>query len=194
MKSKRYLYLISIFSILLFIVSKSIYPFLKAIINNQSPQLILVLGGDIDREVSGMKIAKELALPILISGGSNLEYSNWLIKKENIPSTLVRRDYRAEDTMTNFTYIVDELYQENINHILLITSDYHLSRAKIVGEIISGSRGIKVTSLSVPCPSSCKKEDDRKRNIDLIRTLTWVITGKDLKKILPTFLNSKLGN
>ncbi len=185
MKARNYLYFVATTSIISVILIIPLYPFLKAILNHQSPQLILVLGGDINREIAGIKIAKQLNLPILISGGSNLEYSNWLIKKENIPSSLVKRDYRAKDTLTNFTYIVDELWQEEVNHILLITSDYHLNRAKIIGEIISGSRGIRVTSLSVPCSSFCKEEGNRKRHIDLLRAIAWVTTGKDLKQILP---------
>ncbi len=192
MSSTRYFYGISIFAILILIFSKPLLYFLKSSFNNQSPQLILVLGGDIDREISGIKIAKELNLPLVISGGSNPEYSNWLIKKEQIPSHLVKRDYRAEDTLSNFTYIVDELSEENINHIILITSDYHLNRAKIVGEIIAGSRGIRVTSLSIPCPSSCKTEGKRKKNIDILRALTWVATGKDLKRIVAKVNNYRL--
>ena len=192
MKNKNYFSLLSLISIIIIILSRPIYPFVKAISNSQSPQIILVLGGDVDREVAGMKIAKVLGLPLLISGGSNPEYSNWLIQKENLSPNLVKRDYRAEDTLTNFTYIVDELSEENINHILLITSEYHIKRAKVVGQIISGSRGIKLTSLSIPCPSDCKYEGMRKRNIDLLRAITWVATGKDLKQVLQKTINYKL--
>ena len=89
-------------------------PFLRSFSNQDPPQLILVLGGDIDREIAGMKIAKELSLPVLISGGSNIEYSNWLIENKDIPLHLVSRDSRAIDTFTNFTYIVDDFKNENI--------------------------------------------------------------------------------
>ena len=54
----------------------------------------MVLGGDIDREIAGVRIAKQLNLPLLISGGSNPQYSNWLIEKEAYPPYLLRRDYR----------------------------------------------------------------------------------------------------
>ncbi len=192
MISKKYFYKVGAILVFLLILSKPIIPFLNAILTNKTPQLILVLGGDIDREVAGIRISKELNIPLLISGGSNPEYSDWLIQNEKIPNYLVKRDYRAKDTLANFTYIVDELLEENINHILLITSDYHLDRAKVVGSIIAGSRGIRITSLPVPCPSSCKEEGKRKRNIDIFRAVIWVATGKDLKPMISKITNYKL--
>ncbi|KGG11525.1 MULTISPECIES: YdcF family protein [Prochlorococcus] len=172
---------------------KPLVPFLKSRLSNNSPQLILVLGGEVDREIIGIKFAKELKMPLLISGGSNPEYSDWLIQKEGISTALVKRDYRAKDTLTNFTSIVDDLADENINHILLITSEYHINRAKIVGEIITGSRGIRLTSLSIPCTAFCQHESQRKKNIDIIRAIAWVATGKDFKELMPKIIKNQLG-
>ncbi len=162
-----------------------IKPFIITSFNRNKPQVILVLGGDIDREVLGLKMASKLKLPIIISGGSNIEYSEWLVKREGVPTEMVRRDYRAKDTLGNFTSLVDELYQEGANHLFLITSEDHFNRALTVGNIVAGSRGIKLTGISVPCSSYCKKESQEKYYIDIIRALTWVISGKDLKGILP---------
>ena len=36
------------------------------------------------------EIAKELSLPLLISGGSNPEYSDWLIQNKGMSSYLIR--------------------------------------------------------------------------------------------------------
>ena len=130
--------------------------------NNQEPQLILVLGGDIEREKLGLKLANRLNLPILISGGSNLEYSDWLVQKEGLSSNLVKRDYRAKDTLSNFTSLVDELSIDGINHALLITSEDHIHRAMTVGRIVAGSRGIRLSSIEVPCSSFCSKESRKK--------------------------------
>ena len=157
---------------------------MQVILNNKLPELVFVLGGDIDREIAGMEIAKQLDLPLLISGGSNPEYSNWLIENKGMSSYLIRKDYRAVDTFTNFTSLIDELKEEDVTHLLLITSDYHINRAKPVGEIIAGSRGIKITSVSIPCTSKCIRESNNKRNIDIIRSIAWVITGNDLKEIV----------
>ena len=96
---------------------------------------------------------------------------------------LVRKDYRAIDTFTNFTSLIDDLYEEKVSHLLLVTSDYHIDRARHVGMIIAGSRGIKVTSLPITCYSKCIKESNNKMKIDVIRSIAWVITGRDLKQI-----------
>ena len=138
------------------------YPFIQTVFNNQEPQLILVLGGDIEREKLGLKLANRLNLPILISGGSNLEYSDWLVQKEGLSSNLVKRDYRAKDTLSNFTSLVDELSIDGINHALLITSEDHIHRAMTVGRIVAGSRGIRLSSIEVPCSSFCSKESRKK--------------------------------
>ena len=153
-----------------------------------------MLGGDVDREKLGLNIANKLQMPIIISGGSNPEYSDWLIAKIGISSSLVRRDYRAKDTLTNFTSIVDELAQEKVNHILLITSNYHINRAKIVGEIITGSRGIRLTSLSIPCTSYCEKENETKIRFDYLRAIVWITIGMDLKDVVPRSIKNKIKN
>ena len=189
-KYKIYLIILIFFST--FLCYKYLLPFMKSKFNNQQPQLILVLGGDIDREVAGIKIAKELNIPLIISGGSNSQFSDWLIKEGGISEDLVKRDYRAKDTLTNFTSIIDDLNEEEITHILLITSKYHIERAKVVCEIIASSRGIRLTSLSIPCKSFCsvkeQKESVPKRNIDFVRSIIWVTTGKDIKPLVPNFL------
>ena len=152
---------ITIASALILIIFRVSLPFLKAITSNKLPELVFVLGGDIDREMAGMEIAKQLNLPLLISSGSNPEYSDWLIKDKEMSSYLITKDYRAVDTLTNFTSLIDELYEENVSHLLLVTSDYHIKRAKSIGHIIAGSRGIKITSLSIPCTSRCIQESKR---------------------------------
>ena len=174
---------VTIVSILFLIVVKTSMPFIKAITSNKLPELVFILGGDIDREIAGMEIAKQLKLPLLISSGTNPEYSDWLIKSKEMSSYLIRKDYRAEDTLTNFTSLIDELYEENLSHLLLVTSDYHIERAKAIGHIIAGSRGIKITSLSIPCSSQCIQESNNKKNIDVLRSIAWILTGRDLKQI-----------
>ena len=83
---------IAIASILFIILIRAFVPYFKVIINHNLPQLIFVLGGDIDREIAGMEIAKKMNLPLLISGGSNPEYSDWLIKSKGMSSYLISKD------------------------------------------------------------------------------------------------------
>ena len=54
-----------------------------------------------------------------------------------------------------------------------------------VGRIVAGSRGIRLSSIEVPCSSFCSKESRKKYYVDVIRAITWVTTGKDLKRLIP---------
>ena len=156
-------------------------PFAKAALTRQDPQRILVLGGDADRERIGLRLARQLELPLVVSGGTNPEYAQWLMEHEGLGQNEVRLDYRAQDTLGNFTSLVDELQGEEIEHVLLVTSEDHLPRALIVGGIVAGSRGIRLTGVPVSCAERCRKESLGKRWGDGLRALAWVVTGRDLK-------------
>ena len=162
-------------------VARPLRPFAKAALTRQDPQRILVLGGDADRERIGLKLARQLKLPLVVSGGTNPEYAQWLMEHEGLGSNEVRLDYRAQDTLGNFTSLVDELQGEGIEHLLLVTSEDHLPRALVVGGIVAGSRGIRLTGVPVSCAARCRAESMGKRWGDGLRALAWVVTGRDLK-------------
>tara|TARA_Y100001968_G_C19356834_1_gene717646 strand:- start:590 stop:1165 length:576 start_codon:yes stop_codon:yes gene_type:complete len=184
------LFLLSLGSLIIYSTTIGpINPYIKAANNKKSPELILVLGGDISREKEGIRISKELRIPLLISGGSNPEYAEWLIKKEGLDRKNVKLDYRAKDTFSNFTSIIDDLINDEVSHLLMITSEEHFHRANLIGKIIIGSRGIKLTSLSLDCLVECKKESNRKKLLDSIRAISWISTGRDPKLIYKKLLN-----
>lgn len=145
------------------------------------PQLILVLGGDIDREKLAGRLAHRDGLPLLVSGGSNPEYAQWLFSQEGLDRRQFRLDYRARDTLGNFTTVVDDLRRRGIRHVLLVTSSDHMDRALLVGRIVAGSRGIRLTPVPVPCGDRCLPEGRRKVWGDGLRAAAWVVTGRDLR-------------
>lgn len=145
-------------------------------------QMILVLGGDADRERVAAHLARADGLPVVVSGGSNPEYATWLFReREGLPADQVRLDYRARDTLTNFTSLVDDLRQARIRHALLVTSSDHMTRALLVGRIVAGSRGIHLTPIAVPCGKACLRESWEKIGMDGVRAAIWVVSGRDLK-------------
>lgn len=156
-------------------------PFREAITTVEPPQRILVLGGDLDRERVGLRLAQQLELPLVVSGGSNPEYAQWLLRDAGMDQSRVVLDYRAKDTFTNFTSLVDDLKRDGVRHVYLVTSEDHLPRAMTVGRLVAGSRGIRLTGVPVACQHSCRMETLGKRLGDGIRALTWVVTGRDLK-------------
>ena len=146
------------------------------------PQMILVLGGDKDRELVAADLASRDGLPVVVSGGSNPEYAHWIFEeREGLPSRQVQLDYRARDTLSNFTSLVDDLQKARIRHALLVTSSDHMDRALLVGRIVAGSRGIHLTPVAVPCGQLCVRESRRKIWGDGLRAGLWVISGRDLR-------------
>lgn len=147
------------------------------------PQMILVLGGDADRERVAARLARDGGLPVVVSGGTNPEYAHWLFQeREGLPATRLHLDYRATDTVTNFTSLVDDLRRARIRHALLVTSSDHMDRALLVGRIVAGSRGISLTPVAVPCGQRCEPEGRRLVWGDGLRALIWVISGQDLRR------------
>ena len=146
------------------------------------PQLILVLGGDVAREQRAAELARHHGLPVVVSGGSNPEYAHWLFEQhEGLPRGQFQLDYRAQDTVTNFTSLVDDLRRARIRHALLVTSSDHMDRALLVGRIVAGSRGIQLTPVAVDCADLCQPEGPRKIWGDGLRAGVWVLSGRDLR-------------
>lgn len=144
------------------------------------PQAVLVLGGStsaLEREKFAAKFARQYPdLPIWVSGGSpNQQYTQRVFARAGIDPTRLRLDYQAVDTVTNFTTLVDELQANKIKSIYLITSDYHMRRAHVIGEIVLGSHGIDFKAVSVPSKRS--QEPIEKVIRDGARSILWVITG-----------------
>ncbi|MFM7265440.1 MAG: YdcF family protein [Cyanobium sp.] len=146
------------------------------------PQMILVLGGDKDREITAAQLARLRGLPVVVSGGTNPEYAHWLFEQRaGLPQGQVQLDYRARDTLSNFTSLVDDLRRARIRHALLVTSSDHMPRALLVGRIVAGSRGIHLTPVAVSCGSLCVVEGRRRVWGDGVRAALWVLSGRDLR-------------
>ncbi len=140
------------------------------------PEAILVLGGAEERELYATKIAQENPnLPIWVSSGSSEWYTERIFAKAGIERKRLHIDRRAVDTVTNFTTTVDELQAQGIDSVYLITSDDHMRRARVIGEIVFGSRGIILKPLAVP--SGRQAEPIGKTLRDGARAVLWVTTG-----------------
>jgi uncharacterized SAM-binding protein YcdF (DUF218 family) len=155
----------------------------KQIRSFDRPQAVLVLGGStsaLEREKFTAKFVLEHPdLPIWISSGGPGNYNNYvrrLFTKAGIDSNRLHFDERAIDTVTNFTTLVDELKAKGITSVYLITSDYHMRRASVIGEIVLGSRGIVFKSVSVPTKQT--PEPLEKSIRDGARAILWVTTGR----------------
>lgn len=154
-----------------------------------SPTVALVLGGDATREEFAAQFAIDHPnVDVWISSGANPEYATWVFQESQVPLERLHLDYRAVDTVTNFTTLVDDFDQLEIKSVYLITSDYHMRRASTIAAIVLGSRGIHYKPLSV---ASEQPPEPLIRSVrDGGRSILWVFTGKTGSELMQ--LSSKL--
>ncbi|MBT9315322.1 YdcF family protein [Leptothoe spongobia] len=154
-----------------------------------SPTAALVLGGDAKREEFAAQFAIENPdIDLWISSGANPEYSTWVFQESQVPLERLHLDYRAVDTVTNFTTLVDDFDRLGIKSVYLITSDYHMRRATTIAAIVLGSRGIHYKPL--PVTSERPPEPLLRSLRDGGRSILWVFTGKTGSELVQ--LSSKL--
>lgn len=146
---------------------------LKSATRGTKKEAIFVLGGAAERERFAAVFAKSHSgIPIWVSSGSSSGYVQRVFARAGINRSRIHLDYQAVDTVTNFTSLVDKFQGEGINSVYLITSDYHMRRARVIGEIVFGSRGIKIKP--VPVSAGRTPEPPEKCLRDGGRAILWV--------------------
>jgi uncharacterized SAM-binding protein YcdF (DUF218 family) len=141
------------------------------------PQAILTLGGGIDRERFTAQFAQlHPELNIWISTGVPPKQALPIFQAANIPIQQLHLDYRATDTVTNFTALVEDFKRRHIEHLYLITSDFHMPRASAIAFFVLGSQGIAFTPVKIP--SERPPESKFRILRDVSRSLVWIATGK----------------
>jgi uncharacterized SAM-binding protein YcdF (DUF218 family) len=155
----------------------------------KSNKAILILGGSPTREIYGASYAlKNPSIPIWVSSGSPKEYTNEVFAKAGIKSDRYVLDYRATDTVTNFTTLVDEFKARQITDVYVITDAYHMPRAQVIGNVVLGSRGIKMHPVAIPAnldyaDLQYKSREVPKKSVrDGVRSVLWLFTGVTLNE------------
>lgn len=147
----------------------------QTVIKHPDPQLILVLGGEPEREKKGGELARSHpSLPLLISSRRPEKIIYQRLIADGIGRDRINLDSTATNTLENFTTLVDDLEENNIRHVYLVTSDYHMNRARAIGFWIFGSRGIGYTPITVD--SEKTTEPAWKIPRDIIRSWVWLLT------------------
>jgi uncharacterized SAM-binding protein YcdF (DUF218 family) len=136
-----------------------------------------VLGGSIRRELYVAHLAKEHPqIPILISQGSPPPCIWLIFRRETIATPKVWLENCAKSTFENFYYSTPILQHWGVHKVRLITSSTHLSRAKLMAQIILGAHGIWVESdLVVEEGIPGNQESRLKTILDVIRSLFWAV-------------------
>lgn len=145
---------------------------------------ILVLGGAEDREWFAARLAQQMpTATVYVSSGSPEPYARYVFEKSGIDLNRVHLDYRAADTVTNFTTIVDRLLADGVTDVYLVTSAFHMPRARAIGAIVLGSRGLSIHPQ--PVPTRHDPEPAGKIARDSLRSLFWLVTGAAPSKAVP---------
>jgi uncharacterized SAM-binding protein YcdF (DUF218 family) len=140
------------------------------------PEAIFVLGGETQREKFAASFAaRHPNLPVWVSGGAPKEYARRVFASKQVDLQRVHLDYQAIDTLSNFTSMVEELKKSGIKSVYLITSDDHMTRSRVIGEVVFGSRGIAVKPVSFV--SGRPDESWEKVLLDGGRSIFWLVTG-----------------
>jgi uncharacterized SAM-binding protein YcdF (DUF218 family) len=179
MKLKRFwrVGIIGVVSILL--VGVSVIPLRLSIAVRQAPQpeAILVLGGDAHREEIGAQLAQhDPDLEVWVSTGEAPKVSRAIFRSAGITDDRVHLDYRASDTVTNFTSLVTDFRRQGIRHLYVVTSDFHMPRARVIATIVLGSNGIAFTPVTVP--TGAPRESWLRIARDGGRSVLWLATGR----------------
>ena len=170
-KKRSFLWFLPILVVVLFFAYKELQSVLA------QPNDIFVLGGLEEREREAAELARKYPeLDIWVSSGSPEGYVRKIFNNAGIHRDRLHLDYKAQDTVTNFTVLVDRLRSEGVESVYLITSENHMRRARSVGEMVFGSRGIVIKPLAIR--SGGQPEPFYKTIRDGGRAFLWLFTGK----------------
>jgi uncharacterized SAM-binding protein YcdF (DUF218 family) len=148
--------------------------------SSQPVDALFVLGGSIRREIYVAQLAKQYPqIPILISHGSP-DPCIWLIFQREVADLHpVWLEKCANSTFENFYYGIPILRRWGVHKVKLITSGNHISRAKLMAQILIGSHGIWVEPVIVQekgIPGN--RESWLKTLLDIIRSLFWAVLSQ----------------
>ncbi len=167
-----------VFTLTILCIALTFIPIRLGLAHLQSPtpQLILTLGGTIERETFTAQFAQQHPnLDIWVSSGVATSLAQKVFKEAGIPEQQVHLDQRAIDTVTNFTTLVQDFKTNDIHHVYLITSDFHMRRSIAIAFFVFGSHGIAFTPVAIP--SQNPDESWLRVARDVGRSVVWIITG-----------------
>lgn len=158
---------------------------------SKSADTIFVLGGSIQREILAAKLSKENSqFKILISQGSADPCILKIFTEEKSNLNKVWLEKCADSTFDNFFFGVPILKKWNVRKVKLITSASHFPRAKWLGKIMLGARGIAidfeiVTEKGIPG----NQESCFKTGLDVTRSILWAIVSQAIEPNCKNIIN-----
>lgn len=118
------------------------------------------------------------AIRIWISTGRPRPEISRLANQSGIGLSRVELDYRAIDTVTNFTTMAPKMRAANISTVYVVTDVSHIDRAMIIARAVLAYYGI--TPVAAPCPNTTRRDSEWiiRGWRDYLRCVVWFYTGK----------------
>jgi len=156
--------------------------------------MIIVLGGGIRREMAAAQLAQiHPSLPVVISSGSTLPcLYRVFVKEAGVDWRRVTIDFRAVDTLTNFTAMLPYVQSRQPRKVFVVATEGHWSRAAVLGWLIWGSRGIAMEPVLIKGVGH--EESWGKTLIDSLRAIGWLALGNRIVDHLyhsPTYVETQ---
>ncbi|WP_322744130.1 MULTISPECIES: YdcF family protein [unclassified Coleofasciculus] len=188
---RQLLYVVGGSGVSLFLLLISYIYIRLAIAYHQAPvpQGILVLGGGSGREEFAAELAKAHPSLKIVVSSPRPPGKPEVFQAAGIPKEQVEYNWYAVDTVGNFAYTLGAFQSEKIQHIYVITSDYHMPRAKVIATIILGSQGITFTPVSVATNSPSESRFWLQVARDSFRSIFWIVTGRTGANFTKMFRN-----
>ena len=140
--------------------------------------IILHLGGTWARACTAADLAQYLDdYLVIVSSEGNEEGFRAVYEKAGIPADKVIHDQAAWDTVTNFTHTYRLLISLGVERLFVVTSDFHMPRARAIAKAVWGGRIKELHFIEHPHSSKSAKSDAKYIFIDRLRAIIWRWTG-----------------
>jgi len=151
-------------------------------------ELWLILGGNADRErLAVRKVCKTEWTragkhPVWISGPALTDDCVEVCKNQGCDVDYLRVDYKALDTLSNFTTLVEDIKVHRFEKITLVSSAFHIRRGEAIASVILPAYNAILSKPSVVIsPQKGEKPESILLSIrDLVRAWLWRWFGFDV--------------
>lgn len=145
-----------------------------------SRPIIICLGGNYQRNITAAALASSrLDSIVIVSSEGTPEAVADIYRQAGVPLSKVFFDFRAWDTLTNFTLTLPWVLDHQCSELLVVTDKFHMRRSMTIANIVYALRNVPITAH--PHPSDQQDESNKLVNWDLLRSIIWRTTGKTIE-------------
>ena len=140
--------------------------------------LILELGGNPARLYRVIELARQYPdAKVIISSEGSPDHVVGLLRGAGIPDDRFILDFKAWDTVTNFTHTLQLAKSYAPGTIYVVTDQFHMKRAMAIAKAVYFLRGIKLVAEPYMGSEPHPPESEELVRYDRRRSWLWRLTG-----------------